>query len=285
MDSAVRAGKVVVAGHIIYYRIALVIKIDVLDVAVFAFLMEIPDQSRPLLPEDRKFDNRPVSRGPGLAPILALDEIDVCPGVHAAVDVTVEAAYKLLAVIVGELIVAGLLLPRLDDRGDRLEIRPIDTILAGLEERPADPVVAGVEQKKALLLIINDLRVSHYALVDIFKGGDVIRLHAAVADARALVGPSGNENPDVAVLVDLDGRVVVRIADTVAPLVVHDHGLREHPRFVVIAANHAKEVILSGVRSATIDKERLVSLLRVDRHRNMLHRVRAQSSGILVAIV
>lgn len=150
--SAVRAGKVVVAGHIIYYRIALVIKIDVLDVAVFAFLMEIPDQSRPLLPEDRKFDNRPVSRGPGLAPILALDEIDVCPGVHAAVDVTVEAAYKLLAVIVGELIVAGLLLPRLDDRGDRLEIRPIDTILAGLEERPADPVVAGVEQKKPFSL-------------------------------------------------------------------------------------------------------------------------------------
>jgi len=138
--------------------------------------------------------------------------------------VAVEATDKLLAVIVGELIVAGLFLTRLDDRRNRLKIRPVHSILAGLEESPADPVIAGVEQEESFLLVVDDFRIGHYAFVDILKSGDVVRLHAAVADARTLVGPSGDKYPDVAVLVNLDGGIIVRVTDTIAPLVVHDHG-------------------------------------------------------------
>jgi len=48
--AAVRPGKMIVTCHIIDNRIALDVEIDVLNVAISSFLVEITDKSRSLLP-------------------------------------------------------------------------------------------------------------------------------------------------------------------------------------------------------------------------------------------
>ncbi len=121
------------------------------------------------------------------------------------------------------------------------------------QKKLTDSVIAGEEQKKSLVLVVHHLRMSHYAFVDIFKGRDVVGAWNCGSGLPALVGPSGDKDPDVAILVDLDGRVVVRVVTQGCPLSITTPRLSEHPRAVVIATDHSLSQP-SRVRTTAIDE-------------------------------
>ena len=77
----------------------------------------------------------------------------------------------------------------------------------------------------------------------------------------------------------------MRVLDPEGAL-VHDHpGALEPAGGVVVAADHALEVLLALRRRAAIDEEGLLGFGGIDGHRDMLHRVGPEAAGILVAIV
>ena len=163
--------------------------------------------------------------------------------------------------------------------------RPLLSILACAEEELTLAVVAGEEKEESLLRIVMDLRIGHDVLVDVLERSDVIWLVAAETYTVTLVSSSGNKDPDVSVLVDLDSRIIVRVIHTVLALVKHQTWLLKHTGVMVIAADHALKVTLAILRCSAIDKESLVDFFCVCRHRDMLHCVSSESSGVLVTIL
>ena len=88
-----------------------------------------------------------------------------------------------------------------------------------------------------------------------------------------LVSATSYKHPYMTVLIQLDSRVIVRVKDSVLALVENQARFLKHSGIVVIAADHTLEIKLSVLRSSAIDKECLVDLLCIDRHRDMLHRI------------
>ena len=80
------------------------------------------------------------------------------------------------------------------------------------------------------------------------------------------------------VLVDLDGRVVMRIVYAVLSLIEDQTWLLEHSCVVVIATDHTLEITLAILWGSAINEESLVDFLSVCRHRNVLHCVGSKSS-------
>ena len=282
--AALGTRQVVVARQVEDHGLSVGPEVDVLDVAVAVFGLVVVHQGGVLRTGDRQFDRFAVDRGPRPPPVLRLDVVDVGARIDIAVDVAVEAAHQLVAAEVRELVVPRLGLALVDDRGDLAVVGPADAVGARLVEEPPHAVVAREEEEEALFGMVVHLRVGHDALVDVFEFRNVVGFRAAVADARALVGASGDEYPDVALLVELDRGVVVGVADSGHALVVNHDGAAQHARLVVVAADHAEQVFaLFGGRSA-VDEEGFVRFGRVDRHRDVLHGVGAQSARILVAV-
>src|SRR2546422_3487813 len=95
--------------------------------------------------------------------------------------------------------------------------RPVPAISAGFPKqitlRPSIFVksVFGKEQTKALVLIIPYLRIGKFLHRYTFEGADRVRLGASKNDSRPFGAPAALENPQIALLVQLNACVVVRI--------------------------------------------------------------------------
>ena len=197
---------------------------------------------------------------------------------------TVERTHDLLSATVCNLVMAGLLVALLLDRCNLLMLRPLLAVLAGLVEKLTLSVVTGEEQEKSLFRIVVDLRICHDAFVDILERSYVVRLRTAESHTVSMVSTSCNKHPDMTILVDLDRRIIMRVVNSILPLVKHKTRFLKHASVVVITSDHALKIALAILRCSAINEESLVDLLCVCRHRNVLHRVRAKTSGILVTI-
>ena len=279
-DAAVGTRQVVVARQVEDHGLSVRAEIDVLDVTVALFGAVVVHEGGVFRTGYGQFHGFAVDRSPRPAPVLRLDVIDIGAGVHVAVDVAVETAHQLVAAEVGELVVARFGLALVDDRGDLPVAGPFAAVGAGLAEQLPYPVITGEEEEKSLFGVVVHLRVGHDALVDVFEFRDVVGLRAAVADAGTLVGASGDEHPNVSVAVDLDRGVVVGVADAVHALVENHDRTAQHPGLMVVAARHAEQVFPVFGGRAAVDEEGLVGLGRVDRHRDVLHRVGSQAARV-----
>ena len=109
---------------------------------------------------------------------------------------------------------------------------------------------------------------------------DAIRLRAAMDERFSRRSVRTGEDPDVPVVIDGNDRIVVRVGRL---LVQQDSRLRNRIGGVVVVRHHMQQSAAGIVRS-TVDKERLVDFLAVDRERTMLRAVRPQAAAVLVYI-
>ena len=282
--AAVGARQVVVAGDAEDHGASCGVEIQVLDVAVASLALEIAHQGVRIALRHGNRDRCAAGRGPRRAPVFGLDVVDVRARIDVAVDVAVEGRADLRAADVADLVVSRFAFGALLD-GSQLPVgRPVHAVFAGLPEELAHAVVAGEKEEEAPLGMVVHLRIGHDAFVDAFECRDVVGIDAPVADARAFVGAPGDENPDVAVPVDLDGRVVVGVGNPVDAFVVHDAGLLQQSGLVVVAADHTLQVFPARVRGAAVDEIGPSDGRGVDGHRDMFHRVGAQSAGVFGSV-
>ena len=77
----------------------------------------------------------------------------------------------------------------------------------------------------------------------------------------------------------------MRIKHTVLALVINHARLLKQTCAVIITSYHALQIKLSVLRSTAIHEEGLVNLWCIHRHRDMLHRIGGQTTGIFVSIL
>ena len=106
--TACRTGKMIVAGKVEYHRIASLIKVQILDVAVPSLALIITEFTDGMPVRDRNIHNSTVSRRPGPPPVGGLKIVDVRAGVDRTVDMTVESRAELAFENITYLIMARL---------------------------------------------------------------------------------------------------------------------------------------------------------------------------------
>ena len=125
------------------------------------------------------------------------------------------------------------------------------------------------------------LRIRDLPLTDALERRDAERFLAAVDEPRPMARATADENPDVALVIELDAAVVVRVVHD--ELVVND-GRARHPAGLVVETRRHHQQMPLALDRAAVGEERLVSLRRIDRHRVVVGCVGAQPARILVAM-
>ena len=269
---------VALAGQVEQDRPALGVGGQVDGVHVQPLALVLGDQCRVADLSQRQGQRGAAGRGPGGPEVGALHVVHVASPVEAlALGVVVEEGADPSA---GQE-PADLVVP-LVNLGEHPPLRPGDTIGAGHHADGPAARVVGVHEQEAPAGDVPGLGVREVARPDQLERADVVGLGAS-RDVRGAAGAvAAGEDPDVALVVEVDDRVVVGV---VGLLVQQDGGSGHGAGGVVVVREHVDQVGVALVGGAAVGEERLVRFLSVPRVGNVVGAVGAHAAAVLVDVL
>jgi len=257
-------------------RMPLGVERNVVDVDQPPFGRVVAHQRRVRHLGQRRGHGLATDGAPRLPGVIGLQEVQVRPLVDHTTGVPVEGRDKPVAAGRRHLVVppeARELLLRFPRAAVRARL-PVELTALG---------VAGEAEEEATLVHPPWLRVGELELGQALEAVDGVGRQAPVDEPRPLLRPPADEDPQVALAVNGQARVVVRVVH--AALVMDNDGPRHDAASVVVVGDHRQQMALRGRRGAPEHEERLPRLGRVDGDRHMVGRIGSQAAAVLVAIL
>lgn len=268
-------------------RPSLGIKIDVAEIGQQPFITRVQHKSRVARICEGRGNGLALHIAPGLAQVTGFQIVKVCPGVQAdGAGVEIENSRNPFARPPTDLIIPGV------NSSEQLGIAPVSAIGAGrpkqasggIDTRGLAAAIAGVEEQESLSWYVPGLGIGKVGLLHTFELINGPGFHAPVDVGWAAGAVGGGKDPQVAKVINLQGRVIMRIGGV---LVEKNSWPGDHPRRVIVTGDHVEEflpVCCGMCGGASIDKERFVHCPGINGDRSLLVGVGGKSTAVFIFV-